>query len=199
MLGRATGNSNTQDSPRPSLGGSHHLPPYSILCSSPRGPHPNGFSSRDSQVEVLKFPQLGLLQLWGRITSCAELWSWWGIKQSCNPCREFSNTMSHVTCTQGNRVDSWLLVVGNQTPNLTPSLSFGHNLCYRCSNGQCEPVLDIYASITFSNDTHKSSKQWVLTLAILLWRFGSPFGIPTPNMGVHLGVWGFIPSHSLHS
>jgi len=22
---------------------------------------------------------------------------------------------------------------------------------------------------------------------------------PTPNMGVHLGVWGFIPSHSLHS
>ncbi len=22
---------------------------------------------------------------------------------------------------------------------------------------------------------------------------------PTPNMGVHLGVWGFTPSHSLHS
>jgi hypothetical protein len=22
---------------------------------------------------------------------------------------------------------------------------------------------------------------------------------PTPNMGVHLGVWRFIPSHSLHS
>jgi hypothetical protein len=22
---------------------------------------------------------------------------------------------------------------------------------------------------------------------------------PTPNMGVHLGVWGFIPSHSLDS
>jgi hypothetical protein len=22
---------------------------------------------------------------------------------------------------------------------------------------------------------------------------------PTPNMGVHLGVWGFAPSHSLHS
>jgi len=21
---------------------------------------------------------------------------------------------------------------------------------------------------------------------------------PTPNMGVHLGVWGFTPSHSLH-
>ncbi len=32
-----------------------------------------------------------------------------------------------------------------------------------------------------------------------LWRFGSPSGTPTPNMGVLLGVWGFIPSHSLHS
>jgi len=38
------GNMDTQDSPRPELGGSHHLPPYSILYTSPRGPHPNGFS-----------------------------------------------------------------------------------------------------------------------------------------------------------
>ncbi len=44
VLGRATGNTDTQDSPRPGLGGSHHLPPYSILCTSPRGLHPNGFS-----------------------------------------------------------------------------------------------------------------------------------------------------------
>jgi len=34
----------TQDSSRPVLTGSHHLPPYSILCTSPRGPHPNDFS-----------------------------------------------------------------------------------------------------------------------------------------------------------
>jgi len=33
----------SQDSPRPRLGGSHHLPLYNILCVSPRGPHPNGF------------------------------------------------------------------------------------------------------------------------------------------------------------
>jgi len=38
------GNTDTQDSPRPGLGGSHHLPPYSILYTSPPGPHPNGFS-----------------------------------------------------------------------------------------------------------------------------------------------------------
>jgi len=43
VLGRATCNTDTQDSPRPGLGGSHHLPPYSILWTSPWGPHPNGF------------------------------------------------------------------------------------------------------------------------------------------------------------
>jgi len=38
------GNTDTLDSPRPGLGGSHHLPPYSILCGWPRSLHPNGFS-----------------------------------------------------------------------------------------------------------------------------------------------------------
>jgi len=38
------GYTDTQDSPRLGLGGSHHLPPYSILCTSSRGPHLNGFS-----------------------------------------------------------------------------------------------------------------------------------------------------------
>jgi hypothetical protein len=51
---------------------------------------------------------------------------------------------------------------------------------------------------SFSNDIKNFLNRWVLTLAIALWRFGSPFGIPTPTMGVHLRVWGFIPSHSLH-
>jgi hypothetical protein len=50
----------SQDSPQPRLGGSHHLPPYSILCASPWGPHPNGILS---QVGVSKFPQLGLSRL----------------------------------------------------------------------------------------------------------------------------------------
>jgi hypothetical protein len=36
------GNTDTQDSPRPGLGGSHHLPPYIILCVCPRDLHPNG-------------------------------------------------------------------------------------------------------------------------------------------------------------
>jgi hypothetical protein len=70
-------------------------------------------------------------------------------KKSCSLCRELSNGMSHVPCTQGNRVDSRLLVVGSQIANLIPGLSFGHNLCFKCPNGQCEPILDIYTSIAF--------------------------------------------------
>jgi hypothetical protein len=59
--------------------------------------------------------------------------------------------MLHITCTQGNRVDSRLLVVGSQTANLTPGLSFAHNLCFRCVNEICKPILDIYTSITFQS------------------------------------------------
>jgi hypothetical protein len=57
--------------------------------------------------------------------------------------------MLHATCTQGNWVDSRLLMVGSQTATLTPDLSFGHNLCFKRPNGQCEPILYIYTSIVF--------------------------------------------------
>jgi hypothetical protein len=105
--------------------------------------------SRDSQVGIPKFHQPGLSQLWGRITSCAKLQLQWGLKQSCSPRRKISNGMSHATCTEGNRVDSQLLVDGNQTANLTHGLFFGHNLCYRCPNEQCKPISDMYISIDF--------------------------------------------------
>jgi len=143
VLGLTTGNSDSQDSPRPGLGGSHHLPPYNILCASPRDPHLNGFLSQDSQVGIPKLPKLGLLRLWGPITLCAELRLRWSLKQNCSPRRELSNGMSHATYTQGNWGDSWLLVVGSQIVNLTPSPSFGHNLCFRCPNERCNPILDI--------------------------------------------------------
>jgi hypothetical protein len=48
VLGQATGNLDSLDSTWPGLGGSHHLPPYSILCSSPPWLHPNGTFTRDS-------------------------------------------------------------------------------------------------------------------------------------------------------
>jgi hypothetical protein len=86
-------------------------------------------------------------------------------------------------------------MIGSQTTNLTLNLSFDHNLCFICSNGRCKPNLDIYVSISFQwckkkfklmgfNPCNRTLKIW------------ESIGIPTPNMGIHLGVWGFIPSHS---
>jgi hypothetical protein len=124
-------------------GGSHHLPPYNILCAWPWGQHPNVILSWDSQVGVPKLPQLGLSQFWGPITLHADLWLGWGLKYSCSPHLKNFNGMSHTTWTQGNQVNFWLLIVRNQIDNLTPGLSFGHNLCFKCPNGSSKPILDI--------------------------------------------------------
>ncbi len=53
-VGTSHGHFGPQDTPRPGFGGSHHLPPYSILCNTPPRLHPNGSFSRDSQVGVPK-------------------------------------------------------------------------------------------------------------------------------------------------
>jgi hypothetical protein len=132
---------------------------------------------------VPKFPKLGFPRLWGSVTLCVDLWLRWGLKEHCILHWELSNGMLHATFMQGDRVDSWLLLVESQIANLIFDLSFGHNLCFRCSNGSCEPILDIYVSINF---------QWYK-------EFFNQMGfdpLQSPKMGVHLGVWGFIPSHS---
>jgi hypothetical protein len=87
-------------------------------------------------------------------------------------------------------------VVGTQIANLTYGPSFGHNLCFNYPNGSCEPILDIYVPRVF---------QWYKGIF-------NPMGfdplqslsedsrihlIPIPKVGTHLGVWKFIPSHSL--
>jgi hypothetical protein len=97
--GTTMGNTDTQDSPRPGLGGSHHLPPYSIFCDAPRRLHPNdSFSrdSRDSRPGVLKSRPAGLSGLWSPITLRADLGSKCGLKQSYSSRRELSKGMSHV-------------------------------------------------------------------------------------------------------
>jgi hypothetical protein len=107
------------------------------------------FLSRDSRMGVPKSRHWGFPGLWSPITLRANLGSKCGLKQSCSSRRELSNGMWHVVYIQVNRVDSWLLVVGSQTANLTPDLSFAHNLCFRCPNEPCEPILNIYTSIAF--------------------------------------------------
>jgi len=143
VLGRATGNTDTQDSPRLELGGSHHLPPYSILCDSSRSPHPNGYFSRDSRVGVPKSRQMGLPGLWSPITLRADLGSRCGLKKSCSSRRELCNAVLHSRIGHREEVDSRLFVIGSQTGSSTPDPSFGHNLCFRCPNEPSEPILDM--------------------------------------------------------
>jgi hypothetical protein len=127
----------------PDLGGATTFPPYSILCSSPRRLHPNGYFSRDSRMGVPKSRQMGLPGFWSPITLRADLGSQCSLKQSCRSHRDLSNGMSHVLCSQVFRVDSRLLVVGSQNwqtlENSTPDPSFGHNLCFRFQMSNASP------------------------------------------------------------
>jgi hypothetical protein len=193
VLGRAT---NTQDSPRPGLGGSHHLPPYNILCSSPRRLHPNGYFSWDSRVGVPKSRQMGLSGLWIPITLRADLGSQCDLKQSCSSCRELSNAVSHSQIGHREEVDSRLFVVGSQTGRSTPGPSFGYNLCFRCSNEPSEPILDIYATRAFHwyKECHEPLSFDPCNCSLKFWE---STGTPSPQVGVALGVWGLTPSHFL--
>ncbi len=67
--------------------------------------------------------------------------------------------MLHTTCTHRGQVNSRLLMVGSQTSNLTPDLSFCHNLCCICPNGSCKPIFDIYASIAFQRYKERPNER----------------------------------------
>ncbi len=149
MLGQATSNTDSFDSPRLELRGSNHLPPYSILCVAPSHPHPNGFYSWDSQGGVPKLSWFGLPGLWELITTGSNLGLRWGLKQTCRSPQELSNDVSHFIYTQRDQVDSRLFVVGSQIASLTPGLSFDHKLCCKCPNGSCEAIFDICTSRHF--------------------------------------------------
>ncbi len=87
------------------------------------------------------------------------------------------------------RKSRWFL-----TGSLTPDFFFGHNLCFKCLNGWCEPILDIYVLIAFQwyKELFKSLGFDPCNHSLNIWE---SIGTLTPNMGVHLGVWGFFPSH----
>jgi len=58
-MDKSHANTDSQNSPRPILGGSHHLPPYNILCAWPQDQHPNVILSRNSQVGSFEIPKVG--------------------------------------------------------------------------------------------------------------------------------------------
>jgi hypothetical protein len=132
------GNMDSLDSPRPRLGGSHHLPPYSILYASLPHLHPNSTFSRDSQSGVLKLSWFGLPGLWAFITTRFNLWLGRDLKQTCSSLWELSKVCR-----------TPLTHTGIRSASLTPDPSFNHNLCCRCPNGSCEAILDIYTSRPF--------------------------------------------------
>jgi hypothetical protein len=150
------------------------------------------FCPKTPNLGVLKW---GFLWLWRPITSRADLQLKWGLKKSGSPCRKFFNNMWHAT-RQVNQSDSWLLVVRSQIGNLTPDPSFGHNLCFKYSNGSCKPILDIYVSRVFQwyNEFFNpiSFGPWNCLLKIQ-----KSSKTPTLKMGTHLGMCEFIPSHFL--
>ncbi len=141
-------------------------------------------------MRISKFPQLRLPWLWGPITLRANLRLKWGLKKSFSPYREFSNSISHTTYTQGNWDDSRLLMVESQIDN-----SFDHNLCFKCPNGSCEPILNIYVLRDFHwyKEVHNPMGFDPCDHFLKIWKFDET---PTPKVGAHLGVWRFIPSHS---
>ncbi len=78
---------------------------------------------------------------------------------------------------------------------MIPDLSFGHNLCFNNQNGSCKPVLDIYVSRSFQCYKFFFNPMSFDPCNLPLKNHES-IGSPTPKMGGHLGVWGFIPSLS---
>jgi hypothetical protein len=163
----------SQDSPRPRLEGSHHLPPYSILYASPRHLHPNGFLSR-----------FGLSPLCRIITLFLDLRLKWSLKQTCSSYQELSNGVLHSTCTHRVRVDSWLLVVGSQTASLVWLSTFLFVLT--CAVDVQMAHASPFSTFTLwylSNVIKNTSMRSVLTPTIEFWSVGSPDGLPSPHFG----------------
>jgi len=149
------------------------------------------------KLGVPKFLQLGFLRLWKPITFHLDLQLGWDLKQSCIPHPEPSNDMWQATCTQVNKSNSLLLmeVVKSQIGNLTPDLSFGHNLCFKYPNESCDPILNISISRSF-----QSYKEIFNPMNFYLYNYflkiRESIKTPTPKVGAHLGMCGLIPSHS---
>jgi len=95
-----------------------------------------------------------------------------------------------ITCHLHARKSGRFLTFCGQESNclfFIPDLSFCHNLCCKCLNGSCEPIWNIYISISFRwykkllngkcfDLCNRSLKVWESTGA----------------MGAHLGMWVFM-------
>ncbi len=129
------------------------------------------------------------------IISCVNLRLRWGLKQSYSFHRNLFNSMWHTTCMQVNQGDSLLLVVGSQIGSLAPNPSFGHNLCFKYPNGSCEPMLGIYVLRYFQWYKERCNPMGFDPYNYFM-NIQESIRTLTPKAGAHLGMWGFILSHS---
>jgi hypothetical protein len=175
VLGQATG-----DLGLTWLGGSHHLPPYSILYVTLREPHPNGTFSRDSQGGVLKLSQVELPGLWTLISPGSDLRLEWGLNQSCSSPQELSKASSHSFCRRREEVDSWLLVVGVSVwlLALLMPITWGADVQMAYARPFWTSTLQ-----DLSNGIKNTLRQGVLPSAVELWNCGSPGGLQVPTLG----------------
>jgi hypothetical protein len=198
-VGTSHGHFDSLDSPRPepreyattilpivyfvTLGGTHAR--MSLFPGTPGTP---GLESRNCPETVPG----GVLGLWELITPDCGVWSRQGLNQTCISRRDLFNDVSQSRFEGQEKVDSWLLVIGSQTDNLTPGPSFAHNLGYRCSNGQCEAIFYIYASRPFpmTPRTRQCEVFWALLSS------SEHSGVPEdsksslfPSVGLHPHTW----------
>jgi hypothetical protein len=152
VLGQATGTLTHKTHHGPDSGEATTFPHIVFSATLHGGYIQMVLSPRTPKLESRNCPEtvpVGVPRLWKLITLDWRVWSQRGLNQSCSPCRDLSNAMSHFQFGGREEVDSRLLMVGSQIVNLTPDPSFAHNLGCRCPNGQCEVIFDIYASRPF--------------------------------------------------
>ncbi len=150
-VGTSHGHFGPQDTPRPGLGGSHHLTPYSILCDTPPRLHPNDSFSQDSQV--------GVPELWQLITPDCQVWSRRDLNQTYSPRRDLSNDVSHSQFGRREEVDSQLFVL----PALLLPITWARDVQMTDARR-----FSISTFQDLSNDTKNTPMRGVLGLAIEL-------------------------------
>jgi len=176
------GNTDSLNSQRPGLEGSHHLPPYSIFYVSPQYLHPNGFYSWDSQRGVSKLSWFGLAGLSKLITPGSYLWSGWGLKQTYSFPQKISNDVSHSTCAHRVRSIPDFLWSDVELPVWFLALLLTITCDANVWMAHARPFLTSTLQ-GLSNGIKNTSRWGVLTSTIELWNCKSPEGLQVPTFG----------------
>jgi len=109
--------------------------------------------------------------------------------------RAFQQYVTHHLHTRKSG-DSWLLVVRSQIVNLIFGPFFYYNLCVKWPNRSCEHILNIYVPRAFQWYKEIFNPMGFCPYNFFL-KIRESIRTPTSKVGAQLGLWGFIPSHSL--